>query len=183
MSAWYEVYDNVDIQLMTRKRAAAMTAVVTLAIMFSIAVLAFGMEGSIPLSSAVLIVGITWGAFAWWCQLRHRRLRRLVWCVKLSDKEIVGYDYARRKSALGWLDIDRIDVRSDALVVVGGGDLRLEISHLFPEFAELSHRITGYGDRHSIPIFLEGRPWQQLDVYEVFPFLEGGEERRVESEE
>lgn len=171
MSAWYEVYDNVNVQLMTRKRAAAMTGAVTLAIMFSIMVLAFGLEGSLPLISAVGLIVSAWGGFAWWSLRRRQRLRRLVWCVKISDREIVGYDYARRKSALPWLDVDRIDVRDDALVVVGCEDVCLEIAHLFPEFAELSHRIMSYGDRHSIPVFIDGRPWQQLNVYEVYPFL------------
>lgn len=171
MSAWYEVYDNVDVQLMTRKRAAVMTGAVAVAIMFSIAALALGMEGSLPLPAAIGLIALGWVGFSWWSLRRRRRLRRLVWCVKLSNREIVGYDYARRKSSLDWLDIDRIDVRDNALIVVGRGDVNLEIAHLFPEFAELSHRIMGYADEHSIPLFIEGRPWQQLNVLDVFPFL------------
>lgn len=178
MSAWYEVYDNVDVQLMTRKRAAAMTLMVTLAIMFSIAVLAMGLEGSIPMVAALGLIALGWSGFTWWCLHRRRRLRRLVWCVKLSDREIVGYDYARRKSSLDWLDVERIDVQEAALVIVGRGDVCLEIAHLFPEFTELSHRIIRYGDFYSIPVFIDGRPWQQLDVCDVFPFLaETGWER------
>lgn len=171
MSAWYEVYDNVDVQLMTRKRAAAMTGVVALVIMFSIAVLAVGMEGSLPLPAALGLITVGWVVFSGWCIHRTRRLRRLVWCVKLSDREIVGYDYERRKSSIGWLDVDRIDIRDAALVIVGRGDVHLEIAHLFPDFAELSHRIMRYGDHYSIPVFIDGRPWQQLDVYDVYPFL------------
>ncbi len=171
MSAWYEVYDNVDVQLMTRKRAAAMTGAVTLAIMFSIAMLAVGMEGSLPLTMSLGLIVAGWSGFTWWCLHRRRRLRSLVWCVKLSDREIVGYDYARRKSALDWLDVERIDLRETALVVVGRGGVYLQIAHLFPEFAELSHRIMSYGDHYSIPVFIDGRPWQQLNVYDVYPFL------------
>lgn len=178
MSAWYEVYDNVDVQLMTRKRAAAMTGMVTLAIMFSIAVLAVGLEGSVPLAAALGLIALGWSGFTSWCLHRSRRLRRLVWCVKLSDREIVGYDYARRKSSLDWLDVEYIDIREAALEIVGRSDVHLEISHLFPEFTELSHRIVRYGDFYSIPVFINGRPWQQLDVCDVFPFLaESGWER------
>lgn len=171
MSAWYEVYDNVDVQLMTRKRAAALTGAVTLAIMFSIGVLAVGLEGSLPLSAALGLIAVGWALFTWWCLRRNRRLRSLVWCVKLSDREIVGYDYARRKSAIDWLNVERIDVRGEALIVIGRGNVCLEIAHLFRDFAELSHRIMKYGDLYSIPVYVDGRPWQQLDLQEVYPFL------------
>ncbi len=171
MSAWYEVYDNVDVQLMTRKRAAALTGAVTLAIMFSIAVLALGLEGSLPVPTALGWIALGWFGLSWWCLHRRRRLRRLVWCVKLSDREIVGYDYARNKSSLDWLDVDRIDIRDSALVVAGREDVCLEIAHLFSEFSELSHRIIRYADLYDIPVFIDGRPWQQLDVLDVFPFL------------
>lgn len=171
MSAWYEVYDNVDVQLLTRKRAAAMTAAVALAIMLSLALLALGLAGSFPLQAAVGLVAIGWCGFTWWCVHRRRRLRSLAWCVKISDRDIVGYDYARQKSALTWIDVERIDVRSTGLIVYGRGDVQLEIAHLFPNFPELSHRIIGYGEHHRIPVFVDGIPWQQLDLYDVYPFL------------
>ena len=171
MSGWYEVYDNVDVQLLTRKRAAAMTGAVALAIMLSIALLALGLAGSFPLQAALGLVAIGWCGFTWWCVHRRRRLRSLAWCVKISDRDIVGYDYARRKSGLDWHEVERIDVRSTGLVICGRGDVQIEIAHLFPQFPELSHRIIGYGDQHGVPIFVDGMPWQQLDVYDVYPFL------------
>lgn len=171
MSAWYEVYDNVDVQLLTRKRAAAMTGAVALAIMLSAALLALGLSGFFPLQAALGTVAIGWTGFVWWCVHRRRRLRSLAWCVKISDVDIVGYDYARRKSSLSWNDVERIDVRSTGLVVYGRSDVQLEIAHLFPQFPELSHRIIAYGEQHRIPVFVDGVPWQQLDVYDVYPFL------------
>ena len=171
MSSWYEVYDNVDVHLMTRKRAAAMTAIVTLVIMFSIASLAVGLEGSVPLPIAGLLIVAAWIVFGWWCALRYRSLRRQVWCVKLSDIEIVGYDYARRRSDVEWCRVARVEIGDAALFVVGRSGLTLEIAHLFQDFAELSHRIMHYAERYGIPVYIDGRPWQQLDVYDVYPFL------------
>lgn len=172
MSSWYEVYDNVDIQSMTRKRAAALTGVVTIVIMVSITALAVGMEGSLPLPAAALIIVLAWAGFAWWCTRRYRSLRRQVWCVKLSQQEIVGYDYARRRSELEWLHVECIDIGDSALLVVGPGHLTLEIAHLFPDFAELSHRILYYAESYDVPVHVNGRPWEQLDVYSLFPFLQ-----------
>lgn len=171
MSSWYEVYDNVDVQLMARKRAATMTAVVTFVIMFSITCLAVGLEGSLPLLVVVPLIAAAWLVFAWWAAFRYRSLRRLVWCVKLSDLEIVGYDYARRKSEIEWRDVVRIEITDRALVVVGSGLTVLEISHLFADFAELSHRLVNYAEDYGVPVHVDGRPWQQIDIYDVFPFL------------
>ncbi len=172
MSSWYEVYDNVDVQSMTRKRAASMTGVVTLAIMVSITALAVGLEGSIPAAAAALLIVLTWGGFAWWCTVRYRSLRRQVWCVKLSQDEIVGYDYARRRSEAAWRNVERIELGDSALFVVGRGAPTLEIAHIFPDFPELSHRIMHYADRYDIPVHVDGGPWQQLDVYALFPCLQ-----------
>ncbi len=171
MSAWYEVYDNVDVQLMARKRAATMTAVVTLVIMFSITGLAVGLEGSLPLLVVVPLIGGAWLAFAWWSVLRYRSLRRLVWCIKLSDAEIVGYDYARHKSEVDWRSVVRVEIADSALLIVGSGQVALEISHLFADYADLSHCVVNYAERYGIPVHVDGRPWQQIDVYDVFPFL------------
>ena len=121
---------------------------------------------------AVWAFGIAlWAAVIGGCAIRLRRLRRVVWCVKLSDREVVGYDYARRRMRIDWIDAERLELGEHGLAVVGPSPCVLEVPHLFPEFATLSHRMVRYAEFYEIPIFVGGQPWQQLDVYHLYPFL------------
>ncbi|MEX1054628.1 MAG: hypothetical protein WED81_01265, partial [Rhodothermales bacterium] len=70
-----------------------------------------------------------------------------------------------------WSSAERIDVGDRSLVVVGPNSESLEVAHLFPDFAEVSHRIAHYAESHRVPLFIGGKPWQQLDLYDVYPFL------------
>jgi hypothetical protein len=102
---------------------------------------------------------------------RFGRLRRIVWCVKISDRRIEGYGYNRRKIAFDWLQVHRVELTEAGLTVVGPDSQCIDVPHLFPDFAELSHRIVGHAEFYGVPIFIDGRPWQSLDVYALFPFL------------
>jgi hypothetical protein len=102
-------------------------------------------------------------------------LRSVVWCVKLSARGLVGYDYGRRRVALAWPAVERVELDAEGLVVVGrdgGGEpRRLRVPHLFPDYARLSHRVVEYAEAFGRPVYVDGRPWQLLDVHEVYPFL------------
>lgn len=171
MSPWYEVYDNDQVHMLTRMQAARMTVTATVALMFAIGCMAFGLEGTLPIVVAAPAGVGALVLFAWRCGKQLRQLRRLVWCVKLCDREIVGYDYARRKITIPWSSAERIELGDRSLVVVGPNTDLLEVAHLFPDFPEVSHRIADYAEDHQVPLFISGKPWQQLNLYEVYPFL------------
>ncbi|WP_456426752.1 hypothetical protein [Rhodocaloribacter sp.] len=174
MPHWYEVFDNEEVQRLSRKRAAALIALAMTLVAVTLTLLAMSREGVVPTAPAGVLITSSWLGTAWWITRRLRRLRRLVWCVKLSENRIVGYDYTRSKTTLDWRQVERLELTQDGLVVVGPDECSLEIPHLFPEYAILSHRIVRYADAHGIPIFVNGRPWEDLDVYALFPFLEAG---------
>jgi hypothetical protein len=171
MQSLYEVFDNVQVQLMTRRQAAKLTALAVTVV--SVSVLAFILPQLIGIPFVVVLAAVLtgWALTFLWCAGRYRRLRSVVWCVKLSDREIVGYDFARRKTRVDWLDVERVELGTTSLVVVGPSSFRLEVSHVFPDFADLSHRIIHYAEFYEIPVFIDGGPWQLLDVYDLYPFL------------
>lgn len=169
--SWYDVYDNVEIQLITRRQAAAVMVIAAIVLASSLLLLALGIAGRFPLALSLLTAAAAGGGFSWWLVRRIRRLRRIVWCVKLSREEVVGYDYARRRRSISWRQVERIDLGDGSLTIVGPHPLSLEITHHFREFAQVSHRIIYYADHFGIPVFVNGKPWQHLDVYDVFPFL------------
>ncbi len=169
--SWYNVYDNVEVQRVTRKQAAAATAIVTVFGAAGLAAVVLGIDGPLPLWVGLGAAVAAWAALTVWMLRRYQRLRRIVWCIKFSDAEVVGYDYARRRITIPWVKVERLEIGGDSLTIVGPQPASLEITHLFAEFAQVSHCIMRYAERHGVPVFVDGRPWQQLDVYDLFPFL------------
>jgi hypothetical protein len=104
---------------------------------------------------------------------QHRRLCRTVWCVKVSEENIVGYDCARRKTTLKWDALQRVDVTDHALVLVRSPYCFFEISTAFFDYPTLSHSILAHAERHDVALCLDGRPLDAIDVYALYPFLTG----------
>jgi hypothetical protein len=178
MSDWYEVFDYEQVQQSTRERVRR-----------TILVLVVGLAGTLTvaplivlqLSGALLglsIVAAIGGGFVLVASRRLLSLRRVVWCVKLSVHRIVGYDYARRKTVLPWPDVERVDVDESGLLIVGHpGDGRpppvLRIPVAFPDYPRLSHRVVEYAEAHGVPICIDGRPWQLVNLVALYPFMAG----------
>ena len=171
MSHWYEVFDNEAVQLYARKQAAHLTAVTAGAILISLFGVALGSEDYVPLPAIGVLLILTWFVTVHWLAYRMRKLRRLVWCIKLSEDRIVGYDYTRRKAIMNWDRVERIDLTRDGLLILGPELFAFEIPHLFPDFAALSHRVVHYAEINAVPVSIDGQPWQELDVFQLFPFL------------
>jgi hypothetical protein len=176
MAEWYEVYDNEQVQFETRKRVARLVGIVVvlagatlglapvLAHVFSSVLIAVGLAGGLLLGTLI------------WTSRVFLQLRSVMWCVKLSVHRVVGYDYARRKVVLPWTEIERVGLDGDGLLIAGAPrDGRpgriLRIPFLFPDFSHLSHRVVEYAEAHGLPVCLDGRPWQFLDVSTLYPFM------------
>jgi len=176
MADWYEVFDNEQVQLDTRQRVGRLVVAL-------VAGIALG-AGSVPvlafyLGSPWLALGVGGAALLGAAVAASRaflRLRSVVWCVKLSVHRIVGYDYARRKATIPWTRVERIELDRGGLVIAeapheGIPGRVLRIPHLFPDFAALSHRVVEYAEAHGLPVCVNGRPWQFLDVAALYPFM------------
>jgi hypothetical protein len=176
MAEWYEVFDNEQVQLDTRKRVARLAG--------ALVVLVGAVVGLAPVllhlsASPLLVLGLVGGALlglAVWASRAFLRLRSVVWCIKLSVHRVVGYDYARRKAVLPWTDVERVELDAQGLLIAGApGEGRpgrlLRVPFLFPDFARLSHRVVEYAEAHGLPVCVDGRPWQFLDVSVLYPFM------------
>lgn len=171
MSRWFEVFDNEEVQLTTRRKAMALSAIVVMAIGITIVSVAATMSGQMSGFGAFVLITLVWLASAGWCGTRLRRLRRVAWCLKVSDEEVVAYDYARRKTVIPWNAVTRIDWTDHSLVISGQPPCSIEIPELFSDFAALSHTMYGCAEREKIAIFVDGQPLHVLDVYRLYPFL------------
>ncbi len=176
MSDWYEVFDNEQVQYDTRKRVARLVGVLVVslgAVVGLIPLILLYLPS--PLVGLGLIGLVAVGAFMW-ASRAFLRLRSVVWCVKLSVHRIVGYDYARRKSVLPWTEVERVELDAAGLLIAqapteGRPGRVLRIPHLFPDFARLSHRVVEYAEAHGLPVCVNGRPWQFLDLSTLYPFM------------
>lgn len=171
MHGWYEVFDNEEVHYVTRKQVAHLGGLAMGMLAVTIAGLALGFEALLPWPLVLLILAGVWFGTLVWTVHRLRQLRRVVWCVKISDRRVIGYDYARRRTILDWTRIERVELTESGLVIVGPAPTSLEIPHLFPDFAILSHRILQHAEFYGTPLYLHGQPWQDLNVYTLFPFL------------
>ncbi|MEP0548496.1 MAG: hypothetical protein ABJF88_16285 [Rhodothermales bacterium] len=176
MSDWYEVFDNEQVQFDTRRRVARLVGVLV--------VVLGAIAGAIPLILlyvpfpfvALGLVGLVVAGILAWASRAFLRLRSVVWCVKLSVHRVVGYDYARRKSVLPWTEVERVELDAAGLVIAqapaeGRPGRVFRIPHLFPDFPRLSHRVVEYAEAHGLPVCVDGRPWQLLDLSALYPFM------------
>lgn len=171
MPTEYVIFDASEVQLHTRRKVRWVYLSFSFLTVLTLCSLAFVRLGHLSPSALTWGLPIVWlvaGSGLGW---QLRRLRRTVWCVKLSEGDIVGYDYARRKTVFAWTEVERIDVRDAGLTIMASPHCFFEISTRFPDFAALSHQAAQHADQHEITLCIDGEPWENLDVYQLYPFL------------
>lgn len=174
MPTWYEVYDNQEALLATRQRVRRLTtrygvASVTVALTAPLVVLHVPGGPWIAVGAAAVLAAA--GLFV----VRSlRALHAVAWCLRLSYHGLLA-DFGRRRTAMRWRDVARVEVDDEGLMILGtdegGTARRLRIPLAFPRYARLSHRVVEYAEAHGRPIFVDGRPWQLLDLRTLYPFL------------
>lgn len=167
-----EVFDNEEVQWHVRKQAAHLTSLVLAIVSLTVVGFMFAWTGflSAPLVGGMVMLG--WAGGIAWISPRRRRLRRVAWCLKLSPSGVVTYDYARQQTTLTWADVQRVDLTSRGLMLIGTPAHVILVPHLFPNFSDLSHAVVRLAESHHVPIYIDGKPWESVDVFALFPFLE-----------
>lgn len=174
MPNWYEVFDNEQVQGYIRRQATRLSVVATVVVLLSLFAAALGLAGHVPLPVVGSFFIMLWFGTVRWMSNRMRKLRQIVWCIKLSPNRLIGYDYTRQKTELRWSHVKGIELTQTSLLIIGPELVRIEVPHLFPDFHKLSHRVVFYAELHEVPILIEGQPWESIDVYDLFPFLANG---------
>ncbi|GAB5521584.1 MAG: hypothetical protein RhofKO_38350 [Rhodothermales bacterium] len=170
MTMWYEVFDNEQVQYVTRRQVAGLMASLAVSVALSGALLVWA-AAYVSLLLLLPVLAATWAVLGWAVMQWLQRMRRVMWCIKLSDRCIAGYDYARRQTRLDWTKVDRVVFAKHGLIVEADNGQSLQVSHLFPDYAAISHRVMEYAEFYELPLFVNGQPWQHLSVYHLYPFL------------
>ena len=171
MERLYEVYDNEQVQLVTRRQAFVTSVSLAAAVAATVSLAVLLQEAVLRLPAVLTLAALVW-SLAIHRVIRHRRsTNHVAWCIKISGYDVTGYDYARRKTTIPWEAVRRIELGPHGLTLHGEEAERIEIPHLFTDFPALSHRLFDRAQTHGVPVTIEGEAWEQLDVYELFPFL------------
>jgi hypothetical protein len=173
MSEWYEVFDDERGLHRARVRVGRRAVV-------------FGISGVVLALSAfvlpagggdrvALVAGLAAAGSAFWLVRGLRDIRDLVWCVKLSVRRVIGYDLTQKRMALAWPDVDCVEIDRRGMLIRGrdetGAVCRLRVGPTFPDYVRLAHRFVDYAEAYTRPVYIDGRPWQLLDLHAVYPFL------------
>lgn len=104
---------------------------------------------------------------------RLGRLRRRVWRVAVSSRHVVALDAGRRQTSVAWGAVERVEVDDSGLTVVArgleGAVFRLHIRQHFAAYVALAHELVSRAERRRCGIWVDGRPWQRLDVSALLP--------------
>ena len=179
MAEWFQVFDDervlVSVRTEARRLVVAFALVsgglVSLAPVSTLVVPAYA--GAVALACGAVLTG-----YAVWLLRRLGRLHGRLWRVELSFRRLVAHDAGGRRVAVSWQALDWIDVRTDGLVLSGRTDLgrrvRLRVSASTPQFASLGHRAVEYAEAFGRPVWVEGQPWEAIDVGAIHPVLRPG---------
>ena len=179
MAEWFQVFD--DDRVLVSVRTEARRHVIAFALVSG------GLVALAPVSTLVTpsyagLVAVACGAaltaYAVALLRRLTRLHRRLWKVELSFRRIVVHDAGGRRVALAWQALDQIDVRGDGVVLSGRTDLgrrvRFRVAATMPQFASLGHRAVEYAEAFGRPVWVEGEPWEALDVSVLHPSFQAG---------
>lgn len=176
MAEWFEVYDAKGVLVRARRRArrlmwayAAVSGTLISVAPVAVFVLRRGGFAVAVLSALGLVV------YGVWLIARLNQIHRKLWRIDVSVHRALGFDTGRRSRALAWSNVEQVEVEDAGLTLVGrthGAWVRLQVPRSFPRYTALAHRIVEYAEAHNRPVWIDGQPWQSLDLNVVYPFLD-----------
>lgn len=129
-----------------------------------------------PLTAVVLdgadwvpvVAGLLLTLHAGWTIHRLARLRQRVWRVAISPRHVVALDAGRRQTSVAWSAVERVEVDDEGLTLVSRGlegvAHRLHVRPHFAAYVALGHQLVRMAERRRCAIWVDGAPWQRLDV-------------------
>ncbi len=183
MAEWFEVFDDERVLAAARRRTRHAVVAFALGSLLSVAgallaAVAWPHEvvawphaaAGAALGGVLLLTTLAVGTLR-----RLTRLHRTLWKVELSVGRIVGHDVGGRRVSVPWTAVDALDVQSDGLAVTGHDDaghpVHLVVPASISQFTVFGHRAVGYAEAFGRPLWVDGQPWQRLDLAELYPVV------------
>lgn len=160
-----------DVQMLQRLRRQAAWTVVIAAVGFvgGLVLLSLFSRHRIADLLVACFLCLAWGGLTAWAALRLYRLQHQVWRLQLSDTRLVGYDYGRHARTLEWAHIHRLELADQELRLETLDSRRLVVPDEHAGFPELSHVLLDYAERFGCPLYLNGCPFEAIDLRTLLP--------------
>lgn len=180
MAEWFEVYNAKGVLVRARRRANRLMWIYALVSGTLVAVAPVAVfvlpEGGFAIAGACAIGLVVYGV---WLIVRLNRIHRKLWRLDVSVHRVLGFDTGRRSRALIWSNVQQVEIETSGLTLVGrthGAWVRLRVPKTFPHYTDLAHRVVEYAEAHNRPVWVDGQPWQTLDLAVLYPFLSAVQE-------
>lgn len=166
---WSEEYKDEAFRASTQRRVYVVTRLVLCGLLVAIfCVAAIAWIKSVPSLLAVIPIFLTGVAFG----LASRRLlhlRRNVWCMHLTRYRMTGINHLGHPFIFQWRTIEQVNLTDDGLTITGlnGHTKQQEIACIpqsFRNYTNLAHRVVRCAEEYSVPVCINGRPWQLLSL-------------------
>ena len=172
MAEWCEVFSDERVRALVRARARRLVVGFALASGFLVAAAPLVTVWWPPIAGpAALTCGVVLTALAVVTLRRLARLHRMLWRVELSVGRVVAHDVGGRRVSVVWPALDAVDVRHDGIAFAGrdggGRRVRFVVPRTLPQFTALGHRAVEYAEAFGRPLWVDGQPWDRLDVSDV----------------
>lgn len=180
MAEWFEVYNAKSVLVRARRRARRLMwtyAAVSGALIAVAPVAVFVLPRGGFAVAVVSAIGLV--AYGIWVVVRLNHIHRKLWRLDVSVHRALGFDTGRRSRALTWSNVEKVEVDAAGITLIGrthGSWVRLRVPTSFPRYTSLSHRVVEYAEAHGRPIWVDGKPWQMLDLETLYPFLRSEKE-------
>ena len=168
MSTGYDIHDDTHALVRAQRKMRR--------VLVAFGVVSVGIAGVAP-ALAVVFGGALWvpvvacallTAYAALTIRRLGRLRRRVWRVSVSARHVVALDAGRRQMTVTWAAVERMEVDNEGLTLVARGvddaPFRLHVRKAFSEYVRLAHTLAALAERRRRPIWVDGRPWQEVSI-------------------
>jgi len=143
MPRWYEVFDNEEVLYRTRSHILWLSGLLLLMVFFGMAITSYLIFIPQPLTLPVISTYAILSLLSVGITLRIYQLRKTVWCIKLSEVDIIGYTHSRRRITLPWEEIKHINLTHHGLLIVSQNpSQKLFIPHAFTSYHVLSHQLV-----------------------------------------
>lgn len=184
MAEWFQVFSDTA-ALHDARRGTHRVVVVYTATSVALLVCAVGLGVAQPeiAGAAALLGGLGLTACALVTLRRLGAHQNRVWRVDLSVHQAIGHTAGGQHRALAWSTLDRVDVGSRGLTLLGldahGRRVRIDVAATMPDFAVLSHRAVEYAEVFRRPVCVDGLPWESLDLTTLYPSIRADSASRV----
>ncbi|MDQ7041788.1 MAG: hypothetical protein Q9M35_12700 [Rhodothermus sp.] len=163
------VFEDERVLRQLRRQAAWTVAVAAVGFIGGLVLLSLMRRYQIADLPTAGMLCLGWGGLTAWAALRLYRLQQHIWRLQLSATALTGYDYGRHAWRIDWSLLDHVELTDQDLRITTRDGRRFVIPGCHADFPELGHALVDKAERLGCPLYVNGRPFEALDIRTLLP--------------